>query len=106
MGRSRLAYRFKHKGILSENSRKKIQEAKTSRKLDNMKQTKEEEELPPIDYEDPIEEEMDEGDVDVLTVPKLYYLDNEYSEYIKEIHLEERYQSPLLYVVFCLYSMI
>lgn len=103
MGRSRLAYRAKHKGILSENSRKQIQEAK------RLKQKNQEEVIPEAPesdnmkenekYIDIEEEEIEEGHVDLFTEPKLYYLEREYDEFANSIYMDERLHSPLLFVM-------
>lgn len=108
MGRSRLAYRAKHKGILSENSRKQIQEAKRLRKQNQEEVVPEGPESNDLEENDKCtdieEEEIEEGHVDLFTEPKLYYLEREYDEFTKSIHMDERLHSPLLFVIgFCWY---
>ena len=82
MGRSRLVYRAKHKGILSENSRKQIREAHRRER----EETPVELNQPTIKEEDFSSSDQEEiqGGVDVLSEPKFYIRDSEYSDYLKE----------------------
>ena len=105
MGRSRLAYRSKHKGILSEHSRKEIQDAKRRKQEKQEKQEEQEDQHETIeinqqqDYStEEIEEEIEEGGIDIFEEPKPFYLENEYSQYVKEIHMSEKLQNPILCV--------
>ena len=106
MGRSRLEYRAKHKGILSENSRKQIREAKqakqsnqqtvTSSIPEQKNQPKENSNI--LKLEENLEEIVEEGDVDLFTEPKLYYLESEFNNFTNDIQMKKRLQNPLLYV--------
>ena len=83
MGRSRLAYRAKHKGTSSENSRKQISAAH--------KDKQQERPLPQeVDVSAQVEpsesdqEEYLEG-MNILDEPKLYIRDNEFSDFLTEV---------------------
>ena len=100
MGRSRLVYRSKHKGTLSENSRKEIREAHKRKKA----QTQQIEELPseneyetdrdiPIESEE--EEDFEQG-VNLLESPKLYIRESEYSTYLAQEHIDQVWQKAYM----------
>ena len=82
MGRSRLAYRAKHKGILSDNSRKQISEAHKAKRQE--REVAAEVAIPEqIEPRESDEEEYLEG-INILEEPKLYIRDSEYSDFMKE----------------------
>ena len=98
MGRSRLAYRSKHKGILSENSRRAIREAHEKRR--SLKETHsnanviktvmvdEEDEMQKLDkYSEELEEEL--STIDIMDFPPIFVRTNEITEYQQEIGLNE-----------------
>lgn len=100
MGRSRLAYRSKHRGILSENSRREIREAHAKRHQEENISSGNDNVLP-----EEVEEENDRvlikndpqevPSCDVLTLPKLYIRECEISDYAMQIDLQDRQQSIL-----------
>ena len=80
MGRSRLAYRAKHKGTLSENSRKQISAAHKE---------KQQERTLPQEVDVPAQVEPSESDqeeylegMNILDEPKLYIRANEFSDFL------------------------
>ena len=99
MGRSRLAYRAKHKGILSDNSRKQISAAHKARQQES--------EIVPeaVISEDTETSESDEEEylegINILDEPKLYIRENEYSDYISEAKLDLDDKEP-----FCVSSFV
>lgn len=90
MGRSRLAYRSKHKGILSQNSRKEIREAHLRRKQENAVERELEEKATPIQKEST--ESADEVEstpkVDIFSLPKLYIRESELETYERDINMD------------------
>lgn len=104
MGRSRLAYRAKHKGILSKSSRQQIQEARQARNQNSVSPVQEQIESDDItentfNEDEVVEEILDEGNVDLFSEPKLYYLESEYNNFVNQIKMEEHLQTPLLCVI-------
>lgn len=89
MGRSRLQYRAKHKGILSSNSRDKIREAHKSAPTIETLHIKEQEVREP-DVEESSDELMDICDNAILEVPALYIQSGEYESYMKELEAREK----------------
>ena len=109
MGRSRLQYRAQHKGTLSKNSRKKIYEAKLQKrevesannKIDkeiNYTSDLDNENTRDIENEDDFIEVVNEGEIDLMEQPKLYYLKNEFDTFVKDIKMEETLRDPLYQV--------
>ena len=98
MGRSRLQYRSKHKGTLSDNSRAKIREAHQQRKpapaeaerVDSMVPESEEE------YSDDL---MEVCDIDLLEQPALYVRDSEFDSYVSELRKTDERSSRVLSVI-------
>ena len=97
MGRSRLAYRSKHRGILSENSRKAIQEAHQKKKASGESQSKptasergwiEKEDEMQILSETSEELEDDLSIIDIMDVPPISVRDKEIADYQQEIGLD------------------
>ena len=83
MGRSRLAYRAKHNGTLSENSRKQISAAHKE---------KQQERTLPQEVDVPAQVEPSESDqeeylegMNILDEPKLYIRANEFSDFLTEV---------------------
>ena len=103
MGRSRLQYRSKHRGTLSDNSRAKIREAHQQRKpapaeaerVDPMVPESEEE------YSDDVLEVCDN---DLLEQPALYIRDSEFGFYVNELRKTEERSSRVMSVIACLLS--
>ena len=101
MGRSRLVYRSKHKGILSENSRKAIREARQKRSVENSssRETKEDSEEF-VEEEDKIHTPSDSSEdelstIDLMNFPPIYIREREIIDFRQEIGLEERQQEIL-----------
>lgn len=100
MGRSRLIYRSKHRGTLSENSRREIREAHAKRYQEkNTSSIKEDEKIEEVNKqyeEDSTDDEVQEApSCDILTLPKLYIRECEFSDYAKQIDMKDRQQSVL-----------
>ena len=101
MGRSRLQYRSKHKGTLSDNSRAKIREAHQQRKpapaeaerADSMMSESEEE------YSDDL---LEVCDIDLLEQPALYVRDSEFDSYFNELKKTDERSSRVLSVILSL----
>ena len=83
MGRSRLAYRAKHKGTLSENSRKQISAAHKEKQQERTFLT----EVDVAEQVEPSESDQEEylEGMNILEEPKLYIRDNEFSDFLTEI---------------------
>ena len=108
MGRSRLIYRSKHRGTLSENSRREIREAHAKRNQEKKDSAINEseiiEEVDKQSEEDSTDDEVQEvPSCDILTFPKLYIRECEFTDYAKHIDMKDRQQS-ILFPVFSEYS--
>lgn len=90
MGRSRLVYRSKHKGILSENSRKEIREAHLRRKQESTVKGSLEENDAPVREEstESADEVETSSKVDLFSLPKLYIRESELQTYERDIHMD------------------
>ena len=90
MGRSRLVYRSRHKGILSENSRKEIREAHSRRRHESDTNVVPEEKN--ISVREESTESADEVESglknDLFSLPKLYIRESELQTYEKDIHMD------------------
>ena len=98
MGRSRLQYRSKHRGTLSNNSRDKIREAHQQRKAAPVNA----ETVDPIALES--EEEYSDDlleacDIDLLEQPALYVRDSEFDSYVNELRKTAEPSSHVLSVI-------
>ena len=90
-------YRSKHKGILSENSRKEIREAHLQKRQERAAQEA------PIEGANTIREESEESTDDVETVnrvdlfslPKLYVRESELETYERDIQMAKHLQSMI-----------
>ena len=88
MGRSRLLYRSKHKGTLSESSRRQIREAHLKRKQVEVPNETQACSVGNSNCEDQVEIDDDvflSNNVDLLSFPKLFIREQEYSNYLKKI---------------------
>ena len=117
MGRSRLAYRSKHRGILSENSRKAIQNARQKKRVSGDSRSKssdtetgwvEKENEMQILSENSEESEDELSTIDIMDFPPIFVRDREILDFQQEIGLDglDGRKQDLFFPVCNIFSLI